>query len=60
MPSFLSAETFKYLYLTFEEDLGGAAQPALNLRDWAFTTEAHPLRRPPRPVDFVVDLAIGI
>jgi Glycosyl hydrolase family 47 len=50
MPSFLIAETFKYLYLTFEEDLGGAAQPALDLREWVFTTEAHPLRRRRRPV----------
>jgi hypothetical protein len=43
MPTFLIAETFKYLYLTFQDE-GGAATRALDLSEWVFTTEAHPLR----------------
>lgn len=37
MHSFLIAETFKYLYLIFEED------EVLPLDKWVFNTEAHPL-----------------
>jgi hypothetical protein len=37
MPSFLLAETFKYLYLLFASD------DLLPLDDWVFNTEAHPL-----------------
>jgi hypothetical protein len=37
-PSFLIAETFKYLYLIFGED-----EAELPLSRWVFNTEAHPL-----------------
>ncbi|VDB99918.1 unnamed protein product [Peniophora sp. CBMAI 1063] len=36
MPSFVLAETFKYLYLIFMDDL-------VPLDQWVFNTEAHPL-----------------
>lgn len=39
MPSFLFAETFKYLYLTF------APASTLNFHDIIFNTEAHPLHK---------------
>ena len=39
MPSFLIAETLKYLLLTFAPD------SHVSLRDFVFTTEAHPLRQ---------------
>lgn len=39
MPSFLIAETLKYLLLTFAPD------SHLSLHDFVFTTEAHPLRQ---------------
>ncbi len=38
MPSYLFAETFKYLYLLF------APEDALDLDACVLTTEAHPLR----------------
>lgn len=38
MPSFFLAETFKYLYLIFDDD-------QLNLDDWVLNTEAHPFRK---------------
>lgn len=36
MPSFLLAETFKYLYLLFADD------ELLSCRDWVFNTQGHP------------------
>ncbi|KAH6440054.1 alpha-1,2-Mannosidase [Parastagonospora nodorum] len=40
MESFWTAETLKYFYLAFSrEDM-------INLDEWVFNTEAHPLRRP--------------
>ena len=36
--SFFFAETLKYLYLLFSDD------QLLDLNDWVFNTEAHPLR----------------
>ncbi|KAI8089834.1 glycoside hydrolase [Halteromyces radiatus] len=39
--SFLFAETFKYLYLIWDEPLIGSRFP---LDQWVFNTEAHPLR----------------
>ncbi len=39
MPSYLLAETFKYLYLLFAPD------DVLNIDQVVFNTEAHPLRR---------------
>ncbi|KAF3344533.1 hypothetical protein VD0002_g4757 [Verticillium dahliae] len=45
MESFWTAETLKYFYLLFSpEDL-------LSLDDYVFNTEAHPFRRPGRPVE---------
>ena len=47
MESFFLGETLKYLYLLFSDD-----QSSLNLNDYVFNTEAHPLpvlRRPPPP-----------
>ena len=47
MESFFLGETLKYLYLLFSDD-----QRTLNLNDYVFNTEAHPLpvlRRPPPP-----------
>ncbi|KAF0296741.1 Endoplasmic reticulum mannosyl-oligosaccharide 1,2-alpha-mannosidase [Amphibalanus amphitrite] len=47
MESFFLGETLKYLYLLFSDD-----QSSLNLNDYVFNTEAHPLpvlRRPPAP-----------
>ncbi|XP_037079927.1 endoplasmic reticulum mannosyl-oligosaccharide 1,2-alpha-mannosidase-like [Pollicipes pollicipes] len=47
MESFFLGETLKYLYLLFSDD-----QRTLNLNDFVFNTEAHPLpvlRRPPAP-----------
>lgn len=35
--SFFLAETLKYLYLIFSED------DLINLKEWVFNTEAHPL-----------------
>eukprot|EP00758_Cryptobia_borreli_P005850 Tbor_TRINITY_DN5003_c0_g1::TRINITY_DN5003_c0_g1_i1::g.13974::m.13974/K01230/MAN1; mannosyl-oligosaccharide alpha-1,2-mannosidase len=46
MPSFWLAETMKYMYLLFADD------SVLDLRQWVFNTEAHPLRRRTRdPMD---------
>ena len=42
MPSFLLAETLKYLYLLFSE------RDVYPLDDWVFTTEAHLLATEPR------------
>ena len=43
MPSYLMSETFKYLYLIFDDDnfLHKSETP------WIFTTEAHPLKHLP-------------
>lgn len=38
MQSFWLAETLKYLYLLFADD------DKLDLTEWVFTTEAHPIR----------------
>ena len=38
--SFVLAETFKYLYLIFMDDL-------VPLHEWVFNTEAHPFIAPP-------------
>ncbi|TDX01934.1 glycoside hydrolase family 47 protein [Dinghuibacter silviterrae] len=43
LPTFFFAETMKYLYLLF----GG--NPAVNVKDYVFNTEAHPFKR----ADFV-------
>ncbi|KXN74962.1 glycoside hydrolase family 47 protein [Conidiobolus coronatus NRRL 28638] len=40
MESFFLAETLKYLYLIFDKD------STLDLNQWVFNTEAHPLRIP--------------
>merc|ERR1712066_972118 len=40
METFFLAETLKYLYLTFVPN----PREVVNLDDWVFTTEAHPLR----------------
>ena len=40
MESFWTAETLKYLYLTFSEP------DSISLDEWVFNTEAHPFRRP--------------
>ena len=46
MQSFWLAETLKYFYLLFSDD------SVLDLNDWVFNTEAHPLRRRTRdPLD---------
>eukprot|EP00924_Labyrinthula_sp_SR-Ha-C_P006788 snap_masked-scaffold_8-processed-gene-0.13-mRNA-1 protein AED:0.35 eAED:0.35 QI:0/0/0/1/1/1/4/0/397 len=37
--SFFFAETLKYLYLLFDDN------PVVNLDEWVFNTEGHPLRR---------------
>jgi mannosyl-oligosaccharide alpha-1,2-mannosidase len=43
--SYLLAETFKYMYLTFADDV-------LPLNEWVFNTEAHPLKiRKRNPMD---------
>eukprot|EP00924_Labyrinthula_sp_SR-Ha-C_P006784 maker-scaffold_8-snap-gene-0.29-mRNA-1 protein AED:0.03 eAED:0.03 QI:410/0.85/0.87/1/0.71/0.62/8/118/478 len=39
MESFFLAETLKYLYLLFDDN------PVVNLDEWVFNTEAHPLKR---------------
>jgi mannosyl-oligosaccharide alpha-1,2-mannosidase len=38
MQSFFLAETLKYLYLLFSDN------NLVNLDDWVFNTEAHPLK----------------
>lgn len=43
MPSFLIAETFKYLYLTFQDE-GDKGTHVMDLKEWVLTTEAHPVR----------------
>ncbi|KAK2609249.1 hypothetical protein QQS21_002183 [Conoideocrella luteorostrata] len=40
METFWLAETTKYFYLTFEDE------SVINLDEWVFNTEAHPLKRP--------------
>ncbi|OAA45666.1 Glycoside hydrolase, family 47 [Metarhizium rileyi] len=43
METFWLAETLKYFYLTFEDE------SVINLDEWVFNTEAHPVKRPTRP-----------
>ena len=45
MQSFWLAETLKYLYLLFADD------DKLDLTQWVFTTEAHPIRIMSEPPD---------
>ncbi|KID99855.1 Glycoside hydrolase, family 47, partial [Metarhizium majus ARSEF 297] len=40
METFWLAETTKYFFLTFEDE------DVINLDEWVFNTEAHPMRRP--------------
>merc|ERR1712007_370629 len=40
METFFLAETLKYLYLTFVPN----PRQVINLDEWVFTTEAHPIR----------------
>jgi mannosyl-oligosaccharide alpha-1,2-mannosidase len=55
MPSFLLAETFKYLYILFASD------DLLPLDDWVFNTEAHPLPIMKRdPSELVARLSSGL
>ncbi|KAL0094586.1 glycoside hydrolase family 47 protein [Phycomyces blakesleeanus] len=49
--SFFFAETFKYLYLFYDDD----AAESVSFDQWVFNTEAHPFRivdkEPPKPVE---------
>lgn len=38
--TFWLAETTKYFFLTFEDE------SVINLDEWVFNTEAHPVKRP--------------
>jgi len=47
MPSYLLSETFKYMYLTLDDD----NFMHTSATDWVFTTEAHPMKYlPPLPL----------
>lgn len=43
MPSYFTAETLKYLYLTFQ-DSDDKNTHVMDLDEWVFSTEAHPIR----------------